>query len=820
MAFGSLLLGPVFGTVCYAGPQEQAGHVGSNMTNADNNQDTSRNSASGDLPATPAPHAGDYDNSVGLPLLKHIVDDQKAIWTSPAHLHWQDADWLLPLGVVAGGLFATDTEFSKHLSNSPSRLKNSRDLSNYGLGAMVGAGGLLYLWGRATHDDHKRETGFLAGEAAIDSLLDAEAIKLVTGRQRPLDGMPQYQGDFFQGGASFPSEHSAAAWSIAGIFSHEYQTPLVELASYGLASAISTSRITAKQHFPSDVLIGGVLGYLTAREVYRRHHDPALGGRDWTTYAENRREEPRSTSFGSPFVPLDNWVYPLFERLAALGYTDTEFLDMRPWTRIECANLVQEASDRLIDGGPDQSEAEGLIETLKMEFADELATISGESNTRVRVESVYSRSMDIDGKPLNDSYHFGETVINDFGRPYQEGYNNVSGFSGYGTAGRFSIYVRGEYQHAPSAPAYSPAIQQYFSSIDGTPLQPAVPFSTINQFTLLDTYVGANYDNWEFTFGKQSLWWSPDEGSALIFSDNAEPIYMFRVSRVAPFTLPWFFHLLGPAKIDAFVGKLSGNEFPPRPAIHGEKVSFKPTPNLELGFTRTAEFGGVGRPLTLHAIENTYLSYISSGASEYNNSDSPGKRTGGFNFSYKLPLMRNWVTMYADAISSDDPSPLAAPRRAAINPGIYLARLPGVLKMDLRFEAVNTDPDTGRSNGGQFYYWDAVFYHHLYLNNRKLIGSWIGREGQGYQAWTTYHFSPRNGLQFGYRHATVAPDFIPHGESVNDGFVDVNWWVRDDFSVGASVQYEKWFAPFLAPTPQTDWTSSVELAFWPHSWTW
>jgi hypothetical protein len=182
--------------------------------------------------------------------------------------------------------------------------------------------------------------------------------------------------------------------------------------------------------------------------------------------------------------------------------------------------------------------------------------------------------------------------------------------------------------------------------------------------------------------------------------------------------------------------------------------------------------------------------------------------------------MRNWVTMYADAISSDDPSPLAAPRRAAINPGIYLARLPGIPKMDLRFEAVNTDPDTGRSHGGQFYYWDLLFYRDLSLNDGKLIGSWIGREGQGYQAWTTYHFSSRNNLQFGYRHATIAPDFIPHGESVNDGFVDANWWVRDDFSVRANVQYENWFAPFLAANRQTDWTSSVELTFWPHSWSW
>ena len=165
----------------------------------------------------------------------------------------------------------------------------------------------------------------------------------------------------------------------------------------------------------------------------------------------------------------------------------------------------------------------------------------------------------INGKPLNDSYHFGQTIINNYGRPYQEGFNTYDGFSGYGTAGRFTLYVRGEYQHAPFAPAYSLAARQAIATADQIPLQPATPFSTVNQFTLLDTYVAANVGGWNFAFGKQSLWWGPGEGGALIFSDNAEPIYMFRASRISPFDASaGFSRWLGPMKWDFFVGKLSG----------------------------------------------------------------------------------------------------------------------------------------------------------------------------------------------------------------------------------------------------------------------
>jgi len=159
-----------------------------------------------------------------------------------------------------------------------------------------------------------------------------------------------------------------------------------------------------------------------------------------------------------------------------------------------------------------------------------------------------------------------------------------------------------------------------------------------------------------------------------------------------------------------------------------------------------------------------------------------------------------------------------ATRRAAIGPGFYLARIPGVPKLDLRVEAVYTNTPSS-SNGGHFIYYDG-FYHDLYTNKGYLIGSWVGREGQGLQAWSTYWFSPRNTLQFAYRHAKVYSDFVPGGETVNDASVKLNWWLRRNLSFSGLLQYEKWLAPILASTPQTNWTSSVQVTFWSKEWEW
>jgi hypothetical protein len=763
----------------------------------------------------PAERSEDTDNSLGLHLFKHFYEDQKAIWSSPARTRWDDVDWLLPLGAVIGGSLATDTETSKHMSNSAHRLHDSDNLSNYGVGAMVAAGGGLFLLGEVTHDDHQRETGWLAAEAAINSYALAKAFQYGFGRDRPL--VDDYHGRFWHGGSSFPSTHAAVASAIAGVIAHEYPGPLTSFFAYGAAAAIGGARITGKQHFPTDVLVGSAMGYLISQEVYRKHHDPELGGGDWNTYAEYRDEQSggRRHFTGSAFVPVDSWIYPAILRATAMGYVKDDFLGMRPWTRAECAQLVSDLGDRLRDENSGLPEAQKIYDSLAKEFAAELSDAgpASEQATRVKLESLYTRSMEITGRPVEDSYHFGETITDDYGRPYSEGYNNVTGYSGWVGEGRFVLYSRGEFESAPGIPALSAAAEQAIATADRNPVQPGVPNPSMARFELLDTYVSATADNWALSFGKQSLWWGPGEGGAMMISNNALPIYMFRVSRIEPFRLPWLLSWLGPMKLDAFFGKLSGNQFPSRPMLHAEKVSLKPTQNLELGWSRMAELGGVGRPLTLAALFNSYTGFEKSSV-YYAANNNPGKRTSGFDFSYRLPFVRNWLTLYLDSIASDDPSPLDAPRRAALNPGLYLSHVPLIPKLELRAEGVYTDVHTSRSNHGEFLYWD-LFYHDLSTNERNLIGNWVGREGQGEQFWARYSFTTRTWLEASGRHARVAKDFIPNGGSIEDLSLRAQYALHQQWHFEAFVQHENWVFPILAATPQSNWTSSIAITFEP-----
>ena len=88
------------------------------------------------------------------------------------------------------------------------------------------------------------------------------------------------------------------------------------------------------------------------------------------------------------------------------------------------------------------------------------------------------------------------------------------------------------------------------------------PAASISRFRLLDTYLGLNLGNWQFSFGKNSLWWGPSEGGTMIFSDNAAPLNnMFTVNRVSPFRLPWLFRYLGDIRVEAFIGHMTGLPF-------------------------------------------------------------------------------------------------------------------------------------------------------------------------------------------------------------------------------------------------------------------
>jgi membrane-associated phospholipid phosphatase len=804
------------------GTQENA-ETARKMTEAHANggQKESAQRAGGDRDSEPTAHHG----LIGAG--RDFLEDQKQIWTSPARLRVADANWLIPIGGFAAGLLATDGDVSRHLSNDPSTISRAKTMSLVGVGALAGTAGAMWLLSYPEHRAHWRETGFLAGEAAIDSFVAVEAMKYTLGRERPYQG--DGTGPFFSGGTSFPSEHAAAAWSIAGVIAHEYPGVFPKIAAYGLASLVSYSRIRGRQHFPSDVLIGQLMGQMIAQDVYSRRYDPELGGGAWRPMRELFRvDSPSRANHGSPYVPLDSWIYEALDRLGGMGLLPGGYVGMRPWTRGECARLVSDAQDRAAGESVHESEAAALVDLLEREFRSENHVAEEPDRGTIRVESLYSRVENISGMPLTDGYHFAQTQYNDFGRPYGEGWSTASGFSAYASAGRWVGYVRAELQTAPQIPALPLTAREFVSHIDILPeVAPDTPQASTQRVKLLDAYVGWMLSNWEITFGKQTLMWGAGDGGSMMISDNIEPINMFRVNRVTPLKLPWWlFGWLGPMRMEFFLGQVGGHEFisspqgfigqfgvslDPQPFIHGERISFKPTKNFEFGISRTTIYGGPGYPLTLHTFAR---SLFSTGNEVQASPDKPGDRRSGFDFSYHLPKLRNWLTFYGDGFTDDQLTPIAYPDRSVWRAGLFLSHLPRIPKLDLRVEGVYTNNPLGGKICCGFFYSNGT-WRTGYRNDGNLIGNWIGRDGQGAQAWTNYWFTPRNRLQINFRHQKVGADFVPQGGSLTDVGVRGDYWLRSNLSLSGAVTFERWLFPVIQANRSNTVSSTVQISFQP-----
>ena len=549
----------------------------------------------------------------------------------------------------------------------------------------------------------------------------------------------------------------------------------------------------------------------------------------------------------SPYIPVDSWVYPAVWRLYGLGFVDTVYLGMRPYTRSSLDHMLEEAGARIQDAdpGPATDEAQGIYEALSHELHFDVEGPCGVHKGSTRVESIYSVERGISGTPLRDSYHLGSTIINDYGRPYQNGFNDYSGASGYASAGRFLFYARGEFQGAPSGAGYSAGLAQALDviyattnafsnscALNGTgcvPLPvsalstiPLGPISSATNGRVMEAYVSAHYLDHEISIGKQDDWLGPGLGAGMAYSNNAENIYSFRINRVEPLHVPGLSYITGPFRYEFLVGSLKGHTFPEDPWVHVEKVSFRPTENLEFGFERTVIWGGKNHvPITLHTFLRSFFSLTAPQPNTKYSSADPGARFSAFDFSYRLPFVRKWLTFYTDSEAHDEVSPADAPRRSSYRPGLYLSHFPGVSKLDLRVEAANTDPSTSDSQGGRFEYWEGI-QRQGYTNNGQLFGDWIGREDKGGQAWLTYHLSGNEWIEVGARHQKAAKDFIPGGTTLNDINFKVVKRFGKDFELNGNFAYERWLAP-IYPTgtatrpasQQTVTTTTIQLTWFP-----
>ena len=205
----------------------------------------------------------------------HVAQDEWGIVTAPLRIRPGDEFKVAGFGLGTTLAMATDVNAMQELGVDPGREHNASTYSNaagiYGPAADVTIG---YFAASAKHNRRLQETSILAEEAMVDSFILNTALGYGIDRQTPTQGNGKgnfwpYGPKTWPDGQSMPSDHSVLAWSFARVVAAEYPTKTVELSVYTLAASVSAARVVARKHFPSDVFVGGALGYYIGGYVIR-----------------------------------------------------------------------------------------------------------------------------------------------------------------------------------------------------------------------------------------------------------------------------------------------------------------------------------------------------------------------------------------------------------------------------------------------------------------------------------------------------------------------------------------------------------------------
>jgi hypothetical protein len=153
--------------------------------------------------------------------------------------------------------FENPGEVAGVLEKSP--LEGGIDAADfYGNGIVVGAATAgMMVFGRLGHHDRMQAMGDDLAESMLLAGAVSGVLKLTVDERRPSGGKQ-----------SFPSGHTALAFSIAPVVAHHLGWQ-AGLAAYTVASATGLARMEDRRHYLSDVLFGAAIGVASGREVCR-----------------------------------------------------------------------------------------------------------------------------------------------------------------------------------------------------------------------------------------------------------------------------------------------------------------------------------------------------------------------------------------------------------------------------------------------------------------------------------------------------------------------------------------------------------------------
>lgn len=222
--------------------------------------------------------------------------------------------------------------------------------------------------------------------------------------------------------------------------------------------------------------------------------------------------------------------------------------------------------------------------------------------------------------------------------------------------------------------------------------------------------------------------WGPAWTGGLILdaASRAVPAVGWRKDAPAPFASPWL-GWLGPWQLDLFAGQLSQESGPARAKLFGARVQAMPLAGLEIGLSRTIQWGGRGRPETLRSFWNALVGRDNYDDRASSDANEPGNQLAGGDVRWQLRLGERWATsLYAETIGEDEAGNL--PSRRLLTFGLDAAYdVPG-LHLRVFGERADVTMDTGSGSPPRYV---GAYRHPIYTAGYTQLGSPLGHPAGG-----------------------------------------------------------------------------------------
>jgi hypothetical protein len=230
----------------------------------------------------------------------------------------------------------------------------------------------------------------------------------------------------------------------------------------------------------------------------------------------------------------------------------------------------------------------------------------------------------------------------------------------------------------------------------------------------------------QITVGRTPLWLGPGRHGTLLVSNNARPFDLIQLGTSGPTLLPGFLGYLGLVQANLFATRLESARAVAEPTLAGLRLSTRLFPYLELGATRTAQFGGKGRAVDLSTIWEVIT------ASTENDADDPGNQIASLDARIIVPWFTQPFELYGEYGGEDEADHFFS--NIAYIVGLYFPRIGPWHAFELTLEAA----DTSVSGKRRVWYTNSN-YPDGYTYHDRIIGHHVGSDGRDLFAELRWH---------------------------------------------------------------------------------